>query len=338
MPIAAQTTPPIGATPGQNAEELLARLDAAAGDGGEQAAPARASPAGGSSTLELDCIGAGETIEHVGTVLVRGKVEAQASVSVVGDLVVEGLIEDANLIVSGDLFAAGGIKGRDRATLKVGGSLEARFLDSIRGEVAQRAVVERETINCRLTVHGSFDAGSGSLISGAYTIGRQVSLGSLGSSSAAAVRLKLGAVPLLEPLLREMDPLIEQLEKQKSMFKPELDRLNMPGQRLNPAQKERQTELGFSMHTVETLLSRCLLAQDDARQRIRRLRTVDLTISGALHPGVVIECEGVALRLRNAVQGPLKIGRDPKGNLILRRAGEQSAIPLSRLAEVLPGS
>ena len=69
-------------------------------------------------------------VDFDGDVLIRGDVLDLFQVQARRGVVVQGLIEGARIECGGDLTVAGGIAGKQKAVLSVGGKLRARFIDN----------------------------------------------------------------------------------------------------------------------------------------------------------------------------------------------------------------
>ena len=69
-------------------------------------------------------------IEYEGNVLVHGNVLAGFSITAKGDIVVEGVVEGANLRAGGHIILKRGIQGMDRGVLHANGNVISRFIES----------------------------------------------------------------------------------------------------------------------------------------------------------------------------------------------------------------
>lgn len=288
----------------------------------------------GHQVLDRD-VAAGETLAHAGPLRIRHGIAAGAAVDIDGDLIVEGLVEGADIRVKGNFTALGGIAARDKGMFRIDGALRAKFIDSASCEVAETMTVEREAINCRFVIHGIIDAPLGSVIGGFTSVTGVARIGTLGSPSAVPTVLNLGEVPLLATSLTQLDAYMKELTARLDSAKEELSRLEMAGKRLNAGEKERKTEVSCGLRAMEVLLGRGIATQCDFRDRIRSTRRVSLLVTHMIHPSAIIVSDGCALRVRSRIDGPVHLSHDAKGILVYRAPGEEGCVPLSRVAEIV---
>ncbi|MDX2115034.1 MAG: FapA family protein [Planctomycetota bacterium] len=288
-----------------------------------------------SPTLLVDPIEpAPEPITLPGTVNCLVEVPDGARLRVGGNFDTSELVRAAQLLAAGSITASAGISGRGEADIRAGGSLTARFAEAARLVVGRSLVLHREAIGCDILVHGSTHAADAAIIGGTLVAGRAVRVRVLGSDSAVPTRVVLGSVPLLEPLLQKLTPLHEELTAEHAASKREFDKLNQPGLRLDPRQKERQTELSYRLHTLDQLLLRCMTTIENAGMQVRKLRTVDLDVREAIHPGVILVLGADEHTVRARIEGPIRIARSQSGDLVYRREGDNSDRPMKMIASL----
>jgi uncharacterized protein (DUF342 family) len=273
-------------------------------------------------------------IDFKGDVIVGKGVRDLFTVKATGNIEVKGLIEAATILCDGDLFARGGFAGRERGTARCGG-VQAKYLDNIQGEVLRDLAVEREIINCDITVHGNLAAPHGAIIGGRMVITGTIQVGMLGSGAGVATELVVGSVPRLEGVCRRLREFVNKLEDKHKLLLSDQEHLTrLLGKRPpTPTDKERQTELIFEIANVQTLLNKARPTLERLEQRIAEQRTVDVTVERKLHPGVVIAVGGERYHIASELKGPVRIRRDRSGTISYSR-GEQPAGPLVQIADV----
>ncbi len=217
-----------------------------------------------------------------------------------GNLEVQGLIEAAHLHTRGSLHARGGVAARERGTLTTGGDLTAKYLDGATVDVGGTMRVLREIINCDCTVHGDVESPNATLIGGRLTGVGRIRVATAGSPAGVTTDLVLGRVPRLEAKLGECVRLIEQVARQRESAPegtPERQRMD---------ERVRQLE--------------------ETRARIREMieseRTIDVWVSLVIHAGTRFVLDGVALRLREDVHGPVLI-QTTHGHGLAYRVGKE---------------
>jgi uncharacterized protein (DUF342 family) len=249
-----------------------------------------------------------------------------------GDVVIEGPVSDGFKIYSGgsvtikqtfdvtdavtktDLLVAGGIIGRGRALVKVGGNLKAKFIENCRVACRKTITVDSEIINSSVFTMENLDMGDKGIILGGeiYAI-HGVRAGGIGKKTGRATTIHCG-----------VDFTIQQ-EKEKNnnrlrILAAKLDRL-----RERMAEPEPDPE---RLARMEELLQRLTEEQRKAAARISELlgrvnqdETAAVTVSGEIAPGTLIEICQVGLFVTEPLRR-VKIRLDkPNGKLITEGIG-----------------
>ena len=217
-------------------------------------------------------------------------------VSAEGNFEIQGLVEAAHLRTGGDLYARGGVAGRERGSLHVQGDLVAKYLDGTTIEVGGTLRVMREILNCTTMVHADVESPSATLMGGVITPTGRVRLGAIGSAGGVRTRLVLNSVPRLEPKLAESERLISQLTKQTE------------GMAQGSANLERARERVAQFEQT----------RDRLRETIDALRTVNVWVSIVIHHGAQFVVDGRVWELREDLAGPVTIRMARDGALEYR--------------------
>ncbi len=311
---------------GGGVELIAARGDSVAG------APTAGGGKERGSVLELDCVSGAATCD--GDALVRGGVEPDSRFRVHGSVRILGRVEAATIEALGDVAIEGGMVGRGEGLIRAGGGVEAKYLDAVRVEAGEDVRVEREAIGCEMLVQGSLAARAGAIIGGVCTVVGTVDVRTLGSPSATPTKLVLGTVPRLEPLHARLLELTEALEAQCEKSERELEKLNMPGRRLKPEDKERQTELSFSLYTNRARTVRCRTLGLHCTDSIKTLRMVRVLISEKLCAGVSLVIGSQEFFVGRDLEGPIRITRTDRGEVRFQRSAEDEPVGLSSIGGV----
>ncbi len=273
-------------------------------------------------------------IDFTGDVIVHKGVRDCFVVKATGNVEVSGLIEAATIDCGGNLVAHGGFAGRERGHAHVRGDLSGKYLDNIEGQVHGDLKIDREVINCDLTVHGGVDMPHGAIIGGNLAVTRAVLVGTVGSGAGVPTRLRLGSVPKLEPLLRKLEDGLPQLEEKLTEMLREKNRLDLAAKakRLTANDKELQTEIMFELEPLIKRVARGKMAQTRLVERIEQMRTIELNVQRKLNFGTVVEVGESAYRITDECRGPVKVYK--KGREMLYRRGDSKAQPLAQIADV----
>jgi hypothetical protein len=145
---------------------------------------------------------------------------------------VDGTVEAANIEAGGDLLVSSGILGDNRATIKSGGCIRVKYLESCVA-YASKAVYA----DCVMTAHVFSDdvisvtTGRGTIIGGTLTAGRMIQARMIGSQAGMKTTLTLGELPYTQEKLqndemslhnvrqelKELAEHMEELEEQQGL-------------------------------------------------------------------------------------------------------------------------
>jgi uncharacterized protein (DUF342 family) len=178
-------------------------------------------------------------IDFDGDVKVINGVRDLFKVSATGNLEIAGLIECAQIQAGGDIVSAGGMAGREEGTLRAGGDLTIRYIDSTHVTVGGSLRIEREAINCEITVNGKIESPQASIIGGRTSCIGPIEVAALGSHGGTHTTVIVGCVPPLEEKLTQLDAIIARLESTKEKADEEMQKLKMPGRVASSADRSK---------------------------------------------------------------------------------------------------
>ena len=267
-------------------------------------------------------------IDFDGDVIVSKGVRDLFIVKATGNVEVAGLIEAATIITGHDLVARGGFAGRERGTAQCGSNFTAKYLDNIQGEVAQDLSVDREIINCELTIHGNVDASHGAIIGGRIVVTGTLHVGLLGSPASVPTEIVVGSVPRLEPLCDRLQSFVDKITSRRDELVEEQDEINkrIASRRATTVDKERQTEVMFEISNADQLLIKARPTLENLIARIDAQRTVDVSIERKLFPGVILTVGTRSFQINTEMKGPLRINKDDQGALTFIRVDGSSGL------------
>ena len=157
-------------------------------------------------------------INFLGDVHVHGDVCTGFTVRAMGNITVDGVVEAASVEAGGDLIMVKGAQGDNRAVLRAGHSVFAKYLENC-CVYAMEDLHADCVINCDVYCDGLVEvrSGRGTIIGGSIRAAHEVSAGVLGSRSECHTDVVLGGLPCQEfdreVLTREIAELEEKLEK-----------------------------------------------------------------------------------------------------------------------------
>lgn len=263
-------------------------------------------------------------IDFDGSVHVGGGIRDRFAVRTTETLVVHGLIQSARLECGGNLVASTGMAGRDRGSLNVDGSVEARYLDNVRGTIAGDLVIERELVNCRLDVGGELHGDRAVLVGGDSTVRYSVRVGQIGNAAERATTLVVGRVAVVARIGRLLARLGEQhatLVEQHG--EPSVD------ERPGPRRRRRRGGAEERILDLRQRIAWCRSRQKEL-EAAQDATEVVLEVGTIIHPGTRLLVGPFEVMVRSRLAGPLRIEWLDRDEPYISSGGA----PAHRVAEV----
>ncbi|MDR2742735.1 MAG: FapA family protein [Treponema sp.] len=158
-----------------------------------------------------------------GDVVIDGPVSDGFKIYSGGSVTIKQTFDVTDVITKTDLNVAGGIIGRGRAFVKVGGNLKARFIENCQVACRKSITIDKEIINSSVFTMDTLELGDKSTILGSdiYAI-HGVRAGSIGKKSGKATRIHCGVDFTLqqenEKANNQMRMLAAKLDKLKELM------------------------------------------------------------------------------------------------------------------------
>lgn len=162
-------------------------------------------------------------IDYPGSVLVKGNVKGGFTVRANGDIIVEGVVEDATLIAEGQIIVKRGIHGMNKGYMRAGKSVIVKFIEN--ATVVSSGYIETETI-----MHSKVDAVSyikvkgkkGLINGGVVRAGNLIEADNIGSGMGGTTTLEVGINPERKERYGQLQKMIternEELSKTKTIL------------------------------------------------------------------------------------------------------------------------
>lgn len=273
-------------------------------------------------------------IDFEGDAKIRKGVRDLFEVRATGNIEIGQLIEAATIEAGGDIFAHGGIAGRERGKITSKGDTTIRYLDSSEVSVGGVLRFEREMINCHATVMGSIESPGGAIIGGDITVVGRMVVAMLGSNSHVATTIHAGSVPTLEAKLLALAEVVSDLGSKEDKIKRELSKMAEPGRVLSPDDKTRVKQLAGELKSLQEQRKKCETSHRELVERIESIRTVDINVEKVLHAGVMVVVGNQNFKINKDLKGPLRILLDHHGEMVYRIGTRGRNLPLRLISEV----
>jgi uncharacterized protein (DUF342 family) len=238
-------------------------------------------------------------IDFVGTVVVRGDVKDGFKVFAGEDLIINGVVEAAELRANGKLTVGGGVSGNDRAKITCGGDANMKYVRNAQVEVGGDLTSAQAIMHCKVTVGRKVTVAGkkGVIVGGQVIAGQEVMAASIGSNFATPTEVIVGeAVGLRDELQKiegELKAAVDNLEKTKKGLAFLKDQQVKLGGTLPPDKKELLTKLTRAQFklmadTKNFAEKRQELEKKDQEGADDRRRHAKVMCLGVIHTGVKI--------------------------------------------------
>lgn len=238
-------------------------------------------------------------IDFVGSVIIHGAVRDGFKVKAGEDVMVDGVVEGAEIQAGGKLFVKSGVQGSDKARLIADGDITAKYIYNAALVQTGKNVICHEAI-----MHSKVLAGEkvqvigrkGLIVGGEIVCGGDVICKELGSKFATPTKVEVGAVPgtkeEMERVGKELQALEANLDKTKKGITFLKDLSDKTGGNLPSDKKELLTKLTRAqfklMADLKNLqLQKEKLAADEKKAMVKRGK---VAVMGVVNPGVKILC------------------------------------------------
>ncbi len=155
-------------------------------------------------------------VDFVGTVFIKGKITEGFTVKAGGDLIVDGVIENANVEVSGNLLVKNGIVGKEdgEAIIKVNGEIKTKFIQNITVEAGGKVEVSEHILNSTVSSRENVyvAGGKGRIIGGKIVATKEIVAYEVGNKFENITILEVGITPEDRSRKNEIEKLIETKE------------------------------------------------------------------------------------------------------------------------------
>ena len=148
-------------------------------------------------------------IDFEGSVVIAGNVAANFEVKAGGNIVINGLVEGAQIVAGGDIIVAKGMNGMSKGMLKAGGNIVVKYLEN--AQVTAGGYLETEAIlHCTVSVGSDVRVGGrkGILVGGHVRAANVVSAKSIGTSMGVATTVEVGVDPQLRAQYDRMQKVV----------------------------------------------------------------------------------------------------------------------------------
>jgi uncharacterized protein (DUF342 family) len=223
-----------------------------------------------------------------GDVLIEGAVSDGFKIYSGGSVTIKQTFDVTEVITKGDLNVTGGIVGRGRAFLKVGGGIRTKFIQNCKVACRKTMTIDTGIINSNIFVMEKLDMGDrGKILGGEIYAIKGIRAGSIGKESGKSTRIHCGVDFTLqkeqETNHKTLQGIAEKLAKLRGV-------MAVP----NP-DPEKQAKLAEALRVLEEEQKKASGHDAELMVKIDAYEEATIEINGEIAAGTLIEICRIAL-------------------------------------------
>ncbi len=238
-------------------------------------------------------------LDFIGTIIVHGDVKDGFKVYAGEDLIINGVVEGAELKCGGKLTIGGGVSGNDKCKIVCQSDATIKYIRNAIVEVGGNLNSSQAIMHSKITVGGKVTVAGkkGVIVGGQVIAGLEVNAASMGSNFATPTEVIVGeAIGLRDEIQKtdvELKASVENLDKTKKGIQFLKDLQTKMGGNLPPDKKELLTKLTRAqfklMADTKALVEKKQeLEKTEQQTAEERHRLAKVTCMGIIHTGVKI--------------------------------------------------
>jgi uncharacterized protein len=264
----------------------------------------------------------GSPLEFAGQIDVHAVVRSGAVIRALGDIRVEGAVEDATIeSTNGNIFFRHGVVGRQRGFIRAKGNVETCFCEHVNIQAGGDIIVKKGAVQCNLTAgHGIFlNHGRGQIMGGVAVAGSIIEAKSIGAEGGTFTELIVGLTYEAMLKLAELDAQIGRLTDclhSTSDLATRVQRAVGDPLKLQPADIKRYKELRrleltltLKLHILD--VSRKTLLADSAKTQGGQVKILQTAF-----PNVVVHIGTASMRIKEILNACTLFYDDRKGRIL----------------------
>ena len=214
-----------------------------------------------------------------GDVQIGGSVSDGFKIHSGGSIIIKQTFDVTDAITKKDLKVAGGIIGRGKALIKVGGCVKTIFIENCHLAAREDIYVETEIINSTIFTFGSVEMGEKSRIVGGevYAV-KGIRTGGLGKKTGKAARIYCGVDFTLEEEKKKYNSIMRMLAAKIKRLKEILENPVMDSEKIKSLIEQYKEEQQKAQNRVTELLGKLNIYEDAA-----------VEVTGEIVAGTLIE-------------------------------------------------
>lgn len=245
-------------------------------------------------------------IEFEGNVSVSGNVDTNFSIKAKGDVIVNGVVEGAEIEAGGNIIIAKGVNGMGRAVLNAGGNIIAKYMENVTA-TAGGYISSEAIMHSTVSAVGDIivDGRKGMLSGGKATSGGVIEVKTLGAQMANDTIVEVGITPAIKREIQNLRNEVAEKQKTLASITPVMSNLAMKiksGATLTNEQKVYVAKLMQTQKTTTEELETLSAKLMDLENKYNIDTASEVRVKGVAYPGTRVCISDVSM----AVKTPTK--------------------------------
>lgn len=245
-------------------------------------------------------------IDYDGSVHVKGNVKSGFSIHAEGDVIVDGVIENATVCASGQIIVKRGIQGMHRGVLNAGSNIISKYIEN--ATITAGGYIESEIIlNSTVSAGGSVAVhGKKGLINGGVTrAANSIEADTLGTEMETPTMLEVGVDPAKKERYMELKKTLAEADQKLSDTKVILDNyagMIKRGERLPSDKLIYVQKMALEYKEKKAALEPLRSEMNAIHVEMMVAAHSYVAVGQMAHPGVTVSIADLEYRIKNVIQ------------------------------------
>ncbi|SFB25409.1 hypothetical protein SAMN05216249_11566 [Acetitomaculum ruminis DSM 5522] len=241
-------------------------------------------------------------IEYSGNVYIKGNVNSGFSIKAKGDVIVDGVVEGADITCGGQIVLKRGIQGMGSGVIRARGNVVAKFIENAR--VISGGFIETESIiQSNVSATGDINVGGkkGFITGGTVAAGKGVRAKMIGSPMGVHTNIEVGVSPLKRERYKEIknDILIKtkDIDKLYPILASFWKKIGN-GDLISPQQHDYIKKISATVKQLEKIIKQEKEEAEEIEAEITSGQSATVEVSGTVYPDVDINISGAFFKTK----------------------------------------
>ncbi len=242
-------------------------------------------------------------IDYQGNVEVRGNVKGGFIIKAKGDIIVEGVVEDAELHAGGQIIVKRGIHGKTKGLLHADGNIVCKFIENatvISGGYVETEAILHSQVSANTEIH--VNGKKGFITGGVIRAGSLIEALTIGSEMGASTKLEVGAEPEKKELYSKLQKDMQNIAKEITGLQTILSTYTQKMEKGEALKKEKLVyvqQLALALKTKQQEMDNTQQQYERLQREITRGNDGRVKIHKSIYPGVTVSISDTNLTLKS---------------------------------------